>query len=201
MDQDRFCELALAELEAVHRMAYHLAPRPQEADDLVQETYLRAFRYAESFEITDYGIRPWLFKILHNVLNTRLAKDRHQPTATDDLADRAGPAEPDEPSCDHLSQLDWDHVDERLKREIATLPLMYRSVFLLCAIEGLRYREIAEVAGLPIGKVMSRLHRSRQMLMSRLSDWAVENGRAGRRLPTTPPAPQTPKMEYPAENR
>ena len=180
MDPNRFRELALQELEAVHRLAYHLASRPQEADDLVQETYLRAFKYADSFELAGHGLRPWLFRILHNVLNTRLAKERRQPAAVDDLTDYAGPARPDEPPCDHLSQLDWDHVDQRLKAEIVALPLIYRSVFLLCAIEGLRYREIAEVLDLPIGTVMSRLHRSRQVLIEKLGEWAAENGMAGR---------------------
>ena len=173
MDANRFQHLALAELEAVHRLARYLAPRSQEADDLVQETYLRAFRYAGGFELGELGIRPWLFKILHNVLNTRLAKDRRQPEARDDLDGRARPA--DAPPCDRLSLLDWDRVDERLKREIAALPLMYRSIFLLSAIEGLRYREIAEVAEVPIGTVMSRLHRARKILIENLGEWAAEN--------------------------
>ena len=198
MDQDSFRNLALAELEAVHRLAHHLASRPQEVDDLVQETYLRAFRYGGGFVLGEHGIRPWLFKILHNVLSARLAKDRRQPASAEDLADQpAAGGEHANGWADDLARIDWDRVDERLKHGIADLPPEQRCAFLLSAVEGLRYREIADVTDVPIGTVMSRLHRARRTLIGRLGAWAADQGHAGRRQASSSPAtaPRRPAAE------
>ena len=116
MDRTQFEHLALEHLDAVYRLALQLVRHPDEASDLVQETYLKALRVAEGFQETGGGMRPWLFKILHNVLYTRLAKARRGPVSMEDFHETAdrGPA-PDEPEpARDLSTLDWDHVDERL---------------------------------------------------------------------------------------
>ena len=68
--KEEFRRLAVLELEAVHRLARHLAARPDHADDLVQETYLRAFKSRRDFHLTPLGLRPYLFKVLHNVVHT-----------------------------------------------------------------------------------------------------------------------------------
>ena len=166
----------MAEIDAVYRLAYRLSPRPDQADDLVQETYLRAFKYGTHVTVTEHGLRPYLFKILHNVLNTRLARDLRQPAGVEDLSPHASPdAETEQASVD-LAHLDWDTIDERLKHAIDQLPLTHRTVFLLCAVERLRYREIAEIVQVPIGTVMSRLHRARHLLASQLGELAAERG-------------------------
>ena len=180
MQFETFNKLVLAEMEAVYRLAHHLARHAQEADDLVQETYLRAFKSAASYRDNDRGVRPWLFKILHNVLNTRLAKEHRQRELVDDLQQQPPVSPAAEASVADLSELDWDHVDSRLKSAIADLPLPHRSVFLLCAVEDLGYQEIADVLEIPVGTVMSRLYRSRVMLAARLVDLAAEQG-IGRR--------------------
>lgn len=162
-------------MEAVHRLAYHLARRPDEVDDLVQETYLRAFRSANGYRITEHGIRPWLFKILHNVLNSRLARERRQRELVEELQHESPePHAGDEAGA--LATIDWNHVDERLKAAIHELSLAHRTTFLLCAVEGLSYQEIADVTEAPIGTVMSRLHRARAILATRLADLASEHG-------------------------
>ena len=169
MDQEEFRKLVLSELDAVHRLAYHLTFSTHEADDLVQETYLRAFKSSGTFQLTEHGPRPWLFKILHNVYRTRLSKRGREPGAAEDLEDQVA-APPDPPPA----ELDWEQMDERLKKAIEALSPAYRSVLLMWAVEGLKYREIAEVTGVAIGTVMSRLFRARQILCEQMTDLAAE---------------------------
>ena len=167
-DPASFRDAVLAELPAVHRMAVHLCRSRELADDLVQETYLRAFRSADTYRETDLGPRPWLFKILHNCWRTRAGRRTETQADGDVLAGRTAAPEP------VAVDLDWDRVDERLKRAIQTLPDNYRDVLLLWAVEELKYREIADVTGVPIGTVMSRLFRARQLLTAALADLAAE---------------------------
>ena len=158
-------------------MAMYLARNPDDAQDLVQETYLRAFRFQAKFELREAGIRPWLFKILHNAFYTKLDKRTREPTLADDLQIENMTGELDEPApCWDLASLDWDQVDERLKAAIDQLQAPYREVLLLWAVEGLKYREIAEVMDVPLGTVMSRLYRARSILSTQLAGYAREMG-------------------------
>ena len=178
LERPAFEQLALEHLDAVYRMAMQLARHPDEASDLVQETYLRALRVAEKYEEKGGGIRPWLFKILHNVFYTRVGKAKRQPVAVEEFPTAAstepGPDEP--PPAWDLESLQWEHVDERLKASIEQLRPEYRSVLLLWGVEGLKYREISEIQDIPIGTVMSRLHRARSILADQLSELAEESG-------------------------
>jgi len=170
VDRETFEKLSLEHLEAVYRLALQLVRHPDEASDLVQETYLKALRASERFEEQGGGIRPWLFKIL---------KAKRAPVSVEELhgaaTDEPGPDEPG-PVRD-LESLDWEHVDERLKSAIEQLRPEYRTVLLLWSVEGLKYREIADMQGIPIGTVMSRLHRARSILADQLADLAEETGR------------------------
>ena len=172
-----FRQMAMDQLDAVYRMAYHLARHPDEAADLVQETYLRAFRAERTFELRDAGIRPWLFKILHNVFYTKVGKRKREPTLADDLQHDAVASELDHAApCWDLKSLDWEQVDERIKHAIDELDMRYRDVLLLWGVEGLKYREVAEVLDIPLGTVMSRLYRPRAILSAQLAELAEENG-------------------------
>ena len=177
LDAMQFRQLAMAELDAVYRMAFHLARNADDAADLVQETYLRALSAEATFELREKGIRPWLFKILHNVFYTKLGRDRRAPTLADDLQQEAAASELDSaaPAWD-LASLDWEQVDERLKKAIDELDPRYRDVLLLWAVEGLKYREIADVLAVPLGTVMSRLYRARAILSRVLAEYAQEMG-------------------------
>jgi len=182
LDRETFEKLALEHLDAVWRMAMQLARREADAADLVQDTYARALRAADRFEERAGGMRAWLFRILHNVFFTELERRRRRPVPTESVSDRIsdepGPDSP-EPAWD-LASLDWEHVDERLKSAIDGLRPEYRVTLLLWAVEGLRYREIAEVTEVPIGTVMSRLHRARGLLIEQLRDFREQTGsRAG----------------------
>lgn len=179
MDSAAFRDMALAELDAVYRMAMHLTHHPDEASDLVQETYLKALKAEDRFELRnpDKGVRPWLFKILHNAFYTRKGKQKREPTIADDLAPQSVESELDQPPpAWDLEHLDWEQVDDRLKHAIEELPEHYREVLLLWAVEGLKYKEIAEVLGVALGTVMSRLYRARSMLTNALTDYAKEQG-------------------------
>jgi RNA polymerase sigma-70 factor (ECF subfamily) len=181
IDGKEFRSLAMAELPAVYRMAFHWAANAPDADDLVQETYLRAFKAENSFKLGEIGVRPWLLRILHNAFLTRVKRAKLEPVASEiaeTMAEQRG--EDADLAGQALADLDWEQVDQRLKRAIQELPLTYRTAFLLSAIEGLKYREIAEILEMPIGTVMSRLFRARTMLLEQLSDLAGELRLPGR---------------------
>lgn len=176
--------VALPHLDAVFRMARTLSQDQVEAEDLVQETFSRALKGFDGFELREYGARPWLLRILHNVFYTVKGKQRRDPTQ---LADVDFDHFEEEPSCKEAHPLsaetiDWDQFDEELKLEVSRLQPEYRTVLLLWAIEGLSYREIADVCDCPLGTVMSRLYRARQILGRTLHEYAREQKLNGQRL-------------------
>jgi RNA polymerase sigma-70 factor, ECF subfamily len=177
VDRATFESLSLEHLDAVYRMAMQLARHPDDASDLVQETYLKAFRVADGYEERGGGMRPWLFKILHNVFYTRMNRAKRAPTAVEDFNHHAGTTAPPDapPPAWDLASLNWEHVDERLKKAIERLKPEYRTILLLWGVEGLKYKEIAEIQDVPIGTVMSRLHRARNILAEELTEFAEEN--------------------------
>ena len=181
MNRDEFESLALEHMESVYRMAFHLTRHPDDASDLVQETYLKALRAAPTFEEQGGGIRPWLFKILHNAFYTRIAKEKRRPILTDEIhGSQEVERQPgDAPPAWNLAALDWEHVDSRLKKAIEGLSPEYREVLLLWGVEEMKYREIALIVGVPIGTVMSRLHRARAILARQLASLASEAGVRG----------------------
>ncbi len=163
ISEDEFLRLALAEMDAVDRMAKSLTRHRPEADDLVQETYLQALRAKESFDLKHFGIKPWLLRILHNLFLTKLRRDRRQPQAMEafELESAAIESEP-------LAVLPYS--DERLDVALEALTPELRSILILWAVDELSYKEIAEVVGVPIGTVMSRLHRARRRISELLAD-------------------------------
>lgn len=183
MQRAEFEVRALEHLDAVHRLALQLTRRPDEAADLVQETYLRAIRSASSFEERGGGMRAWLFTIAHNVFMTDRKRASRAPSAVGEFyeADPRSGAPEDPPPAWDLASLDWEHVDERLKRAIDDLTPEHREALLLWGVEGMKYREIADVLGTPIGTVMSRLHRARKALAEALEPMRREMGAAADR--------------------
>ena len=170
MKREEFERLALDELDHVHRAAFQLCRDHATAADLVQDTYLRAVRSAHTFEDRGSGIRPWLYSILHNVFYSHLKKEQRAPLAVETVygADHreTPPGEP--PPAWDLNSLDWDYVDEGLKEALDSLDADSRMILLLWGVEGMKYREIAEIMTIPVGTVMSRLHRARKKVMDHL---------------------------------
>jgi RNA polymerase sigma-70 factor (ECF subfamily) len=170
------------------RSLYHTARRltasQAEAEDLVQETYLRAFRSYATFR-AGTNLRAWLFRILTNAhINRHRARQRRPAESSlDDLADtitgrlrhddRYGPSAEDE----LLAAVS----DSEVVAAVAGLSPVYRDAVLLADVEGLSYAEIAARLDIPIGTVMSRLHRGRKSLRSSLATYGAERGLTDRR--------------------
>lgn len=175
-DRASFEADAIEQMDALYRMALQLAGNAQDASDLVQETYLRAFRSAGTFQDRGSGIRPWLFTILHNTFYSRIKREARAPTAVEEFFNAASsdtlPDEP--PPAWDLASFDWDHVDERIKAAVDALSEEHRTVLLLWGVEEMKYREISEILGVPLGTVMSRLHRARKIVAESLEPVSKE---------------------------
>jgi RNA polymerase sigma-70 factor (ECF subfamily) len=171
----QFEKLALEQIDTLYRVARRLTRDADRAGDLVQETYLRALRARDSFHLEKFGIRPWLLRIMQNLHYSRSDRERRQPISMDESA-----LELNENTAAHESSnsgaFNFDQLDEQLARELDALPQEYQLVLLLWAVEDLSYKEIAHTLDIPIGTVMSRLHRVRQKLGERLKDYAVREG-------------------------
>ncbi|MEQ9096367.1 MAG: sigma-70 family RNA polymerase sigma factor [Phycisphaerales bacterium] len=172
MDRQAFEAMALEHLDSVYRLAYHLTRNPERADELVQNVYLRALKSEtwEKFEERGGGMRAWLFTIAHNAFYSDLKKQGRRPTPVGEFFEESdGELTPGEaaPAWD-LASFDWEQVDEALKAAIEQLKPEFREILLLWGVEGLKYREIAEILEVPIGTVMSRLHRARKLVADAL---------------------------------
>ena len=159
--------------------------RREEAEDLVQETLLRAYRFFHRYE-AGTNIKAWLIRIMRNLFINRYRKRQREPEAVDtggaeevleSLMENASTQH--SPGANPEEILASGSVDEEIERALASLPDEYRIVLLLSAMEELSYKEIAAVLECPIGTVMSRLHRARRMMQSKLMEYAVEKGITG----------------------
>jgi len=165
-----FQRLAVEHMDTLYRLAVRLTNDPASAEDLVQETFLRALRACKTFRLQDYGIRPWLIRILKNVHLSSIEHERLRPRNIDEqyLEQTAGkPAQIAQHSSDDPRL--FEGLGEQLARALGNLPQHYQIVLLLWAVDDLSYAEIAESLKIPIGTVMSRLHRARSRLFERLS--------------------------------
>jgi RNA polymerase sigma-70 factor (ECF subfamily) len=158
--------------------SYKLAGNVHEAEDLVQETFLKARRSFGGFELRDYGAKPWLLKILHNAFLTRRGAAGRGPTLLDDLRLNDIAADLEAPAGVEYAAgpMNWDSFDEELKHAVEELAPEYRMVLLLWALGDLSYKEIAAVLDIPLGTVMSRLFRARRQLGASLAEYAAERG-------------------------
>ena len=171
--EPEFAALAIEQFDALYGLARRLSGSASQAEDLVQETYLRALRARESFQLEQFGIRPWLMRILHNLHVNQGIRESRQPVAMEEEALEQVPGG----AMDAGRGLSYEQLDQELVRAIQNLAEAYRSVLLLWAVEELNYAEIAERLNLPVGTVMSRLHRARKKISMRLESYG--NGRWG----------------------
>jgi RNA polymerase sigma-70 factor, ECF subfamily len=173
----RFEEVAVPLFESLHSFARWLAPNLSDAEDLVQETYLKAQRSFSSFQ-PGTNLRAWMFRILKNTfLSSRSTLDFRMTDTTllaEDIAVSPSSATPE-------TLLITRYRDETTWRAILKLPVVFREVILLCDVEDVSYREIAERLSIPIGTVMSRLARGRRMVRESLLEHRAPKGDGVRR--------------------
>ncbi len=168
-----FEKLALEQTDLLYRLARRLTHNALAAEDLVQETFLRAIKARNTFRLEQYGIKPWLVRIMHNLHFSRSDREKKQPKAWEDAAlESAGPTATISP----IDLRSFDAMDERVVHALEALPTEYKEVLMLWAVEEFSYKEIAHALDVPIGTVMSRLHRARQRLSEQLKDFAKEEG-------------------------
>jgi RNA polymerase sigma-70 factor (ECF subfamily) len=169
----RFRDAALPYLDDVYNLARYLLRNSADAEDAAQECYLRALRHFDSYRGPE--MKPWLFAILRNVCRAELARRSGSAIGMDEdaLADESvAPVWQEPPASPEAAIMrDWDA--EAIRRLIAELPVPFREAIVLREINDLSYREIADVVGVPVGTVMSRLARARCMLREA---WLAEDG-------------------------
>jgi RNA polymerase sigma-70 factor (ECF subfamily) len=161
----RFRDAALPYLDDVYSLARYLMRNPADAEDAVQECYVRALRHFDSYR--GPAMKPWLLTILRNVCNAEFARRRKQETPTDFVEDeRTSELQPmwQDPTSSPESLMVRQQDDDTIRRLVAALPQPFREAIVLREVNDLSYQEIAEVAGVPVGTVMSRLARARSML-------------------------------------
>jgi len=173
-----FEEVALVHLHALYNMALRLTRNAADAEDLLQDTYVRAFRFFDRYQ-PGTNAKAWLFKILRNGFINRYRKAQKRP----DEVDFSKIEEVFESLLEPRQQLRGPEeeflarsLDAPIEDALHALPEEYRSVLLLAVVEGFSYREIAATLDCPIGTVMSRLHRARKHMKSRLLGYARERG-------------------------
>jgi RNA polymerase sigma-70 factor, ECF subfamily len=186
LDHDAFSALALTALDDVYRFARSLTRDPSDAEDVVQETYLRAFRSWKTFQAgTD--VRRWLFTIARNAFLRSRERGQREVILDDDGAAAADAEQAQEAwvrgGLDPI--LDRTDLGPAIEAALAELPEVYRSAVVLVDLEDQPYEAAAEVLGIPVGTVRSRLFRGRKLLQQRLAQHArdvgiIPRGDAGR---------------------
>jgi RNA polymerase sigma-70 factor (ECF subfamily) len=181
-DQAQFAELAMEYMGSLYSAALRMTRNPADAEDLVQETYLKAYRGFGSFK-EGTNLKAWLYRILTNTFinSYRARKRRPEQTELDDVEDlylyrRLGGLEAvsagrsaEEEVLEHFTESD-------IKAAVESLPEQFRMAVLLADVEGFSYKEIAEILDVPIGTVMSRLHRGRRALQKALHEFGTSRG-------------------------
>ncbi len=175
-------------MDSLYSTAYRMSRNRQDAEDLLQETYLRAYKYYDKFQ-EGTNFKAWLFKILKNTFINRYRKRQRQPlkNSFDEIEDSfeskllespltARGATPEE-------ELMVDALDQDVQKALEALPEDYRTAVELADLQGLSYREIADQLEIPLGTVMSRLYRGRRKLEAVLLQYAREHGYIRSRAP------------------
>jgi len=165
LQSDAFEELAMPLFDRLYNFAYWLTQNRDETEDLVQETYAKALRGFSSFQ-PGTNFRAWMYRILRNTFLTSRTGLKATMTVPLDSEEngRELTSECQTPEAILIERADW----QRVQSAIDDLPVASREILLLCEVEEMSYREIAEALSIPVGTVMSRLSRARKMLAERL---------------------------------
>ena len=165
---DQFEQLAMPLFDSLYNFAHWLTGTREEAEELVQETYLKALKGFSGFE-QGTNFRAWIFRILRNAFLTSRTGLKAMPTVPFDVADEetvTAAVSEETPESLLLRRASQDAIQAALEQ----LPVIFREVVLLCDVEDMSYEEISQTVGVPIGTVMSRLHRARRALRQLLQE-------------------------------
>jgi len=179
--QQRYREFekeAVPHMDAVYNFALRMTGDEDDADDLVQETYLKAFRFFDKFE-KGTNCKAWLFRILKNSYINDYRKQTKEPDKIDyeDVQNFYETIKADEIETRHYEHDAFTNLlDDEISSAITDLPEDFRTVIILSDIEGFTYEEIADFVDIPVGTVRSRLHRARKMLYTQHYDYAKGKG-------------------------
>lgn len=176
--QQDFNEEILPHLDAIYNFALKLTANSDDAEDLVQDTIVKAYRFFSSYE-KGTNAKGWLFRILKNSYINNYRKASRQPHKVD--YDEIEPfyetiRSEQSDTTDMESRMYGEMMDDDVTSALNRLPEDFRTVVLLCDIEGFSYEEIANMVDVPIGTIRSRLHRGRNLLKAELTDYAARRG-------------------------
>lgn len=171
-------------MNLLYSSARYLTNNSDDADDLVQDTYLKAFRFWDKYE-KGTNIRAWLFRIMKNSYINRYRKEVKEPNLVDfdEIQEFYTSLKVESSDDENLEKKIFSGIlDDEVSNALDSLPPDFKTVVILCDIENLTYEEIAEFIDIPVGTVRSRLHRGRKMLQSKLYDYAKQKGYIKNRL-------------------
>lgn len=175
---NEFEQEALPHMDVLYNFALRTTGNEDDARDLLQETYLKAYRFWDKYE-QGTNIRAWLFRIMKNSYINRYRKETKEPNKVDydeiENFYNSIRAESTDPN-DLQQKLFGNLLGDEVTKALESLPEDFRTVVILCDIEGLTYEEIAEFVECPIGTVRSRLHRGRKLLQATLYEYAKSQG-------------------------
>ena len=180
--RDEFEEMALPHFDALFRLGLNLTRNRKDAEDLVQETYLRTYRFFDTYQPGTH-IKAWLFRILRNAFINRYRAKKVRPAEVDfakiesayeqaideQFLRNSQPSSPEDLVMDGI-------LDHEIQRAVLDLLEEYRMVVLMALMEEMSYKEISSALSIPLGTVMSRLHRGRKLLQGALLDLARKRG-------------------------
>jgi RNA polymerase sigma factor (sigma-70 family) len=174
-----FQKTFMPHITAMYNFAFRLTNNEDDANDLVQDTYLKAFRFINSFELGT-NAKAWLFRILKNSFINDYRKRSKEPNKVDYQDVETTYNSDDDADANYTVDLRAETVQDMIGDEIANalnaIPVDFRTVIILCDVEGFTYEEMAKILDIPIGTVRSRLHRARMLLKERLALYAKKMG-------------------------
>lgn len=168
----------LPHIDSLYNFGFYLTNDEDEAKDLLQETYLRAYKYINYYQ-KGTNAKAWLLRILKNTFINDYRKKSKKPVHLSFEDFYTGDESEDTGFIDLRQEVFDSLIGDEVTKALNGLPVDYRLIILLCDIEGFKYEEIAKIIDVPIGTVRSRLHRARNMLKEKLKDYASKKGYKG----------------------